>query len=111
MTDSELLRRYVTVRAEDAFAEFVRRHLGLVYFAALRRLGGNTALAEDVSQTVFTLAAREARTLARHAAVTGWLYTTTRNLAAKAMRAERTRQRLEQEAALARAVTMDTALV
>ncbi len=109
MTDAELLHRYVSVRAEDAFAEFVRRHLGLVYFAALRRLGGDTALAEDISQAVFTLAAREARKLARHPAVTGWLYTTTRNLAAKAMRAEQARQRLEHEAALTRALTMDTA--
>lgn len=74
--DAELLRRYAYHRNEAAFAEFVSRHLGLVYFAALRRTGGNAALAEDVAQAVFTAAARDAGTLARHAVVTGWLYTT-----------------------------------
>jgi len=36
--DAELLRRYADEGAEDAFAEFVRRHIGLVHAAALRRL-------------------------------------------------------------------------
>lgn len=35
-TDMELLARYTRQHAEDAFAELVRRHLGLVYSAALR---------------------------------------------------------------------------
>ena len=38
--DAELLRRYAGTRAEDAFAELVRRHLDGVYSAALRRVGG-----------------------------------------------------------------------
>jgi RNA polymerase sigma factor (sigma-70 family) len=102
--DAKLLRRYADLRTEAAFAEFVSRHLGLVYFAALRRTGGNAALAEDVAQAVFTEAARHARTLARHAAVTGWLYTTTRFIAGKTMRTELTRRRLEQKAAQTRAL-------
>ena len=44
--DAELLRRYAATRAEDAFAELVRRHLDGVYSAALRRVGGDTHLAE-----------------------------------------------------------------
>ncbi|MEO5961512.1 MAG: sigma-70 family RNA polymerase sigma factor, partial [Opitutaceae bacterium] len=94
--DAELLCRYVESRSEAAFAEFVARHLKLVYFAALRRVNGNAALAEEVAQQVFTAVAREAATLMRHATVTGWLYTTTRNLAAKTVRAEEVRQRREQ---------------
>lgn len=39
--DAELIRRYAEQRSEEAFAELVRRHLGLVYSAALRRLGGD----------------------------------------------------------------------
>jgi hypothetical protein len=42
------LRRYARERAEAAFAELVRRHLGLVYGSALRRVNGNVALAEEV---------------------------------------------------------------
>src|SRR5687767_6070224 len=99
--DAELLSRYVALRAEAAFAEFVSRHLGLVYSAALRRTGGNAALAEEVAQAVFTAAARDARSLARRAAVLGWLHTTTRFIAAKTMRQENTRRRLEHEAAQA----------
>lgn len=94
IADAELLRRYVASRSEPAFAAFVARHLNLVYFAALRRVNGNTALAEEIAQHVFTLVARDAAALARHTTITGWLYTTTRNAAAKALRAEQVRQRL-----------------
>ena len=84
--DAELLRRYAESRSEEAFAELVQRHLNLVYFAALRRAGGNGALAEDIAQGVFTALAQQAGSLSEHAALTGWLYTTTRNTAAKAAR-------------------------
>ena len=45
--DATLLRRYATEQAEDAFAEFVRRHLPLVYSAAARRLGVHRHRAEQ----------------------------------------------------------------
>lgn len=48
--DTELLRRYVEEGAEAAFAEWVQRHLGLVYAAALRRLGGDTHGAAEVAR-------------------------------------------------------------
>ena len=49
MTDeSELLRRYVGARSDRAFAELVQRKAGLVYSAALRQVGGDTLLAQDV---------------------------------------------------------------
>ncbi len=70
--ESELLRRYADERAENGFAEIVRRHIGLVYQAALRQTGG-ISLAEEVTQTVFTDLARKAGALAGRASITGWL--------------------------------------
>jgi RNA polymerase sigma factor (sigma-70 family) len=95
--DSELLRRYTDEGAEPAFRELVERHVNLVYFAALRRTG-NSHLAEEIAQRVFTEVARRAATLRRHPTLTGWLFTTTRYIAAKAMRAEERRRSREQEA-------------
>ena len=54
--------------------------------------------AEDLTQAVFTELAHSAPRLVRHTALTGWLYTTTRFLAAKARRAEQRRHAREQEA-------------
>ena len=96
--DATLLRRWAGEKAEEAFAELVRRHIGLVHSAALRQVGSNTASAADVTQAVFTELARHADRLARHPALTGWLYTTTHHLAARHVRSEIRRQRREQEA-------------
>ena len=63
MSDSrELLRSYAIERSEQAFAEFVQRHLNLVYFTALRRTSGAQE-AEEVSQEVFSAVARQAEAL------------------------------------------------
>jgi RNA polymerase sigma factor (sigma-70 family) len=98
MDDVTLLHRYAYAGAEDAFAELVRRHVSLVYFAALRQCGGDAALAEEVAQTVFTDLARKARQLTDRPVLTGWLYTSTRFAAAKARRSESRRRVREQEA-------------
>lgn len=98
--DTELLRHYVESGSEAAFTEFVGRHLSLVYFTALRGTGGDTALAQDIAQAVFTTVARKARTLLTHPTLTGWLHMTTRYAAARAIRNERTRRRYEQKAAM-----------
>jgi RNA polymerase sigma factor (sigma-70 family) len=96
--DATLLRRYAGEQAEEAFAELVGRHIGLVHSAALRQVGGNAASAADVTQAVFTELARHADRLARHPALTGWLYTTTHHLATRHVRSETRRHRREQEA-------------
>ena len=96
--DNELLHLYADREDEAAFAELVRRHLNLVYGLALRTLNGNAALAEDVTQSVFTDLARKAAQLRRHETIVGWLHTSTRFAAAKAIRTEVTRQHHEQEA-------------
>jgi DNA-directed RNA polymerase specialized sigma24 family protein len=78
LADNELLRRYCAERSESAFAELVQRHATLVYGAALRQLNGNTDLARDATQMVFTDLALKAASLANHRSLVGWLYTSAR---------------------------------
>ena len=96
--DAELIRRYADQRSEEVFAELVRRHLGLVYAAALRRLGGDAHGAADVAQGVFVKLARDAARLSGHAALTAWFYAATRNAAVDAIRANQRRAAREEEA-------------
>lgn len=98
MTDAELLQRYVRDRSETAFAELVQRHVTLVYSAALRQLGGDAHLAQDVAQDVFTALARKARQLSGRASIAGWLYLGTHHAAAQTVRALQRRRVREQEA-------------
>jgi len=96
--DPNLLKRYATNGDEAAFAELVRRHLNLVYGAALCRVGGDAHIAQDVAQQVFIALARNAPSLSQRPSLTGWLYTTTRFAAAQVVRGERRRRTREQEA-------------
>jgi len=95
--DSELLRRYAKEGDEAAFAEVVRRHTDLAYSAALR-IVRDAALAQDVTQTVFTKLARMAGALGGYPTPIGWLHTTTRHTAINAVRAETRRRAREHEA-------------
>src|SRR6185369_11234902 len=79
-TDMELLARYTRQHAEDAFAELVQRHLGLVYSAALRQVR-SPQLAEEVAQSVFIDLARQAARLKPDTVLTAWLYQVMRRTA------------------------------
>ncbi len=94
-SDSDLLRSYVEEGSETAFAEVVRRHLGLVHGAAVRLLDGDLAAAADVAQGVFIDLARKAGSLVMHGSVAGWLHTSTRFEAAKHRRSEARRSTRE----------------
>ena len=96
--DAELLSRYAAEQSETAFAELTRRHVDLVHSTALRLMNGDLHAAQDVTQQVFTEVARQAKRLARHPALVGWLYTTTRLMALRMNRTEQRRQAREQEA-------------
>jgi RNA polymerase sigma factor (sigma-70 family) len=98
MKTNELLRRYVEDRSEPAFEELVKQYIDLVYSSALRQVNGDAPAAQDVTQAVFTELARHAPRLTRHTSLAGWLYTSTRYLAAKALRTEQRRRSHEQEA-------------
>jgi len=97
-TDRELLICYVEEESEDAFTEIVRRHLDLVYSAALRQLCGDTSLAEDVTQAVFTALAARRKEILQIRHLTAWLYATTRFTVSHTVRTERRRQDREQKA-------------
>jgi len=98
MNDYELLRSYAETGSESDFTELVQRYVDLVYSAALRQVGGDAALAQDVTQSVFIDLARKAASISARTVLTGWLYTSTRYAAAKAVRAEQRRHAREQEA-------------
>jgi RNA polymerase sigma factor (sigma-70 family) len=100
MDDATLLRRYAEDRSEGDFAELVRRHLNLVYSVALRQVNGDTHLAQDVTQLVFTDLARKASQLTGHRGLAGWFFTSTRYAAAKLVRGEKRRRTREQESLL-----------
>lgn len=100
MTESQsLLADYVTTGSEPAFRELLARYLDLVYSAAVRLVGGNAHLAQDVTQTVFIDLARKARTLPKEVLLGGWLHHHTVYVAATIMRGERRRQLRERQAA------------
>jgi DNA-directed RNA polymerase specialized sigma24 family protein len=80
-SDSELLHTYAEQASEEAFAELVSRYLDLVFSAALRQVGGDTHLAQDVAQTVFTALATKAGSLPENVFLGGWLYRHTRSFA------------------------------
>jgi RNA polymerase sigma factor (sigma-70 family) len=95
--DSELLHRFARTNSEDAFAELVKRHVNLVYSAALRQVNGDEHSAKDVAQTVFTDLARKAGSLVRRENLAGWLYTSAHFAAAKAVRGENRRRDREEK--------------
>ena len=107
MDDATLLSQYAAEQSEAAFAELTRRHLDLVYSAALRLMNGDGHTAQDVTQQVFTEVARQAPRLARHPALVGWLYTTTRLIALRMQRTGQRRRAREQEATMMNSLLHD----
>jgi RNA polymerase sigma factor (sigma-70 family) len=97
--DRELLRQYVLENSQAAFAALLSRHVNLVYSVALRKTGSPEA-AEEITQAVFIIMAKKARTLSEKTTLSGWLYHTARLTAANFLRTEIRRTRREQEACL-----------
>jgi RNA polymerase sigma factor (sigma-70 family) len=99
MTDGQrLLTEYATSGSEAAFRDLLTRYLNLVYSTAVRLVGGDTHLAEDVTQTVFIDLARAAPSLAKGVMVGGWLHRHTCYVGSKTLRGERRRQLRERQA-------------
>jgi RNA polymerase sigma factor (sigma-70 family) len=92
--DSQLLQDYARAKSQDAFKELVRRHLNLVYSAALRQVR-SPQLAEEISQSVFADLARAADKLSPDTILTAWLYQVTRRTAIDVVRRESRRQARE----------------
>lgn len=98
--DQTLLTRFSTAGDQRAFHDWVDHRLPLVYSTAMRILGGDRQLAEDVSQQVFNDAAQHAAELAEHPALSGWLFSSTRFAATKLIRAQSRRSQRERTAAM-----------
>jgi RNA polymerase sigma factor (sigma-70 family) len=98
-SDQDLLQEYARGGSEAAFSELTRRYVDLVYSAALR-LVRDSALAEDVSQSVFLALARNCHNVRKTARLPGWLHQTTHHLAVNAVRSESRRRAREREAAI-----------
>ncbi len=95
--DITLLRLYAEEHSEAAFAALTERHVNLVYSTALRRAGSPHA-AEEITQAVFILLSKKAKSLRSKTVLSGWLYSTARLTAANFLRGEIRRQHREQEA-------------
>jgi RNA polymerase sigma factor (sigma-70 family) len=99
MTDSQtLLAEYAKNDSEPAFRELVTRYVDLVYSTAVRLVGEDRHLAEDVSQTVFADLARLARSLPEKVMLGGWLHRHTCFVATTLLRGERRRRARERQA-------------
>ena len=97
LDDITLLKQFAENDSEPAFAGIVSRHLNLVYSTALRAAGDAHA-AQEISQVVFIILARKAKSLGAKTILSGWLYQTTRLTAANFLRTEIRRRNREQEA-------------
>ena len=95
--DNRLLEEFAHGGSEEAFGELVRRHMNLVYSAALRHVG-NPGHAEEITQAVFIILARKAGRLGGKIVLSGWLYQTARLTSANFLKTERHRVQREQEA-------------
>src|SRR6185503_18384421 len=94
----QLLGDYVKTGSESAFRELVECYVNLVYSTAYRRLGGDTHLAEDAVQTVFSDLARKASTLPETVMLGGWLHRHVCFVTASMQRSNRRREAREKEA-------------
>ncbi len=95
--DKALVREYAATQSEQAFETLVSRYLNLVYSAALRQVH-DPQMAQEVTQAVFIILARKAKSLGDKVILSGWLYRTTRFASSDALKIQRRRALREQEA-------------
>ncbi len=101
---SESFRRFARDGSEESFASLMGEHLDHVYSVALRRVGGDSHLARDVTQLVFTDLARKIRergmAISAFTPLSGWLHQHTCFVSAKMVRTECRRRTREEAAAM-----------
>src|SRR6516225_10004557 len=94
--DMVLVREYARTNSEQAFATLVSRHVNLVYSVALRQVR-DPHLAEEITQGVFIILARKAKSLTPKIILSGWLCRTARYVSGDTLKTRRRRQFREQE--------------
>ena len=97
LDDMELVCRYAETSSEEAFAMLVTRYVDMVHSAAMRQVH-DPHLAEEITQTVFVLLARKARSLTRETLLAGWLHRAIRFTASDTLRSQRRRMSRETQA-------------
>jgi RNA polymerase sigma factor (sigma-70 family) len=75
MDDSQILQMFAESRSQEAFAHLVARHVHAVYSACLRQLR-DPAQADQATQAVFVILARQAVRLKDQASLVAWLFDT-----------------------------------
>src|SRR5690349_18392154 len=94
--DTSLLLEYAQSNSEQAFSTLVSRHIDLVYSVSMRQVR-DAHLAQEVTQNVFILLARKAKSLGPNVILSGWLCRAARYVSADTMKAQRRRQVREQK--------------
>lgn len=89
--DGELLREFITLHREDAFAELVRRH-GPMVMGVCRRLLGNRQDAEDAFQVTFLILGKNASSVRKPQMLGSWLFGVARRVSRKAQNASARRR-------------------
>jgi DNA-directed RNA polymerase specialized sigma24 family protein len=89
--DMALVREFAQSNSEQAFATLVSRQVNLVYSVALRQVR-DPHLAQEITQGVFIILARKAKSLTRKTILSGWLCRTARYVSTHALRDQRRRQ-------------------
>ena len=90
----QLLKNYLKSGSGADFSKIVRIYGPLVYSTALRRLGQNKPLAEEVTQDVFALLAQNAERIREPHKLPAWLHRSSINCAANASRKEYKRKQV-----------------
>ncbi len=106
--DITLLKQYAG-GDDSAFTALFERHVHLVHSAALRQ-ARNPSHAEEITQAVFILLARKAKSLSPKTVLSGWLYQAARLTTASLIKREIRRQRREQEVYMQTLTEPDTSL-
>jgi RNA polymerase sigma factor (sigma-70 family) len=96
LTDEVLLRQFIAVRDEAAFAMLVRRH-GPMVLGVSRRVLGNWHDSEDVFQATFLVLAQKAQSVVARQALPSWLYMVAYRTALKAKTRNDRRRRKERQ--------------
>lgn len=86
------MSQYARENRESAFTKLVEIHAGMVFGTALR-LTADRGAAEEISQDVFVILARKARTLNPNGPLGGWLHRTTLLVSRNYLRQRRRRNR------------------